>query len=175
MKRRLRFWLAMFSLSACWHATAQTNTGAPHGVWVTNWVDAPPSLRLAQGRLYNTLISPRWQWLVLSNGFRETDENGATHPITNLAGIRRMTLTTSITNAAQDESDVTVFHFPFNPTNFVIGTNGEVRVAAPLRMRVLPMLAETNAANGREVDSLMYDYGLPCTNKLPVRKLKVEE
>jgi hypothetical protein len=172
MMRRLKFWLVVLGLSSCWHALAQTNSG-PHGVWVTNWVDAPPSLRMAKGRSYNTLISPRWQWLVLSNNFREAGDDGLDHAITNAFTSQRMTITTSATNAIRDELHLTVFHYPFNPTNFIAGTNGEVRPVTLLRMRVLPVFAETNTVNGREVDTLMYDYGLPYTNKLPVRKLKV--
>jgi hypothetical protein len=171
MKRGLGFLIAS-ALICCQNVLAQTDS-EPHAVWVTNWIDAPPSLRVVHGRPYNTLISPRWEWLELSNSFRETGDDGADHAITDLTTKRVTTVTTSVTNDTHDEFHLTLFHFLFNPTNFVTAGNGEVRPAAPLRIRAMPIFGETNTANGHEVDSVMYDYGLPYTNKLPIRKLQM--
>src|ERR1700721_2491922 len=42
MRRRFYFWLAISAVMVCRHAVAQTDS-EPHPVWVTNWIDAPPS------------------------------------------------------------------------------------------------------------------------------------
>jgi hypothetical protein len=174
MRRWLKLSLGIIGLAVCFRAAAQTNAETTYtetpGRWVTNWIDAPASLRIARGHSYNTLISPKWQWLAISNRIGEASDDGKEQPVSEIGAARHFTLTTVNTNASQNEFHLTVFHYSFNPTNFVKDANGEIRPATLLWIRALPLFAETNTVNGHQVASLMVDYGLPYTNKIPQRK-----
>ena len=65
-----------------------------------------------------------------------------------------------------------ILHFPYKPEDFTKTESGALRPLTKKPYRVFPLNLGTNRWHfGRsEGFKVIYDYGLPCTNKIPIVK-----
>jgi hypothetical protein len=156
---------------AC-RAAAQTNAPASAAdtnyisVLVTNWVDAWPSLRTVNGRLYDSTYSELWQSVAIPE---RATVLGAVYT----GSVQPTTLTFLWGSHEQrDEQNVTVENFPYDPHDFrhADHEHGGVVTASPMILRLLPVTIQTNwSPLGKMwVGPRIYDYGLPYVGRVPV-------
>jgi hypothetical protein len=156
-------------------AAAQTNAPGPASasadtnlisILVTNWVDAWPSLRTVDGRLYDSTYSELWQSVAIPEGATVLGAvyTGSVQP-TDLTFIWG-------SHEQHDEQNVTVKNFPYNPNDFSRSghEHGVVATAAPMILRLLPISIQTNwSPLGKMwIGPKTYDYGLPYVGTVPV-------
>ena len=131
-------------------AEAQTN-------YVTNWIAAPSNYRVISNQVYDVNLSKKWVSVAISPEFIFS---GASAP-----GAR------GLLTKISPSGNVTILNFPYDKSAFTYGGYQDAWVRSKAgSARVFPIQSSTNWTPAGIIESIQwtYDFGLPCTNKIPV-------
>jgi len=142
-------------------AAAQTN-------YVTNWVNAPTNYRVVSNQVYDVNTSTKWTTISIPPGsvLDVIPRPDARHYP---APGQRIQMT-----AKSGKVHQLILNFPYDPADMPLDTKTLTYRASQKPFRVFYAGSTTNWGPNGVPESITrtYDYGLPCTNKIPVVSIR---